>query len=87
MANWRIKSLDSILATAEKKPLSRTLGAFQTRQPALAAADPQGTFQLWTIGGHLYFGLTPHFRAFAIIRNSSIILEVHFLEMFDPYLV
>ena len=29
LANWRVKSLDSILATAEKKSLTRSLGPFQ----------------------------------------------------------
>ena len=29
MSKWRVKSLDAILATAEKKSLTRSLGAFQ----------------------------------------------------------
>ena len=39
--NWRIKPLDAILASAEKKSLTRTLGAFQLTMlgDVLANAD------------------------------------------------
>ncbi len=46
MADWRIKSLDSILATAEKKPLPRTLGAFQLTMLGIGGTIGTGIFVL-----------------------------------------
>ncbi len=42
----RIKSLDAILATAEKKPLARTLGAFQLTMLGVGAVIGTGIFVL-----------------------------------------
>ncbi|GGE09969.1 amino acid permease [Polymorphobacter glacialis] len=46
MANWRIKSLDTILATAEKKPLTRSLGAFQLTMLGIGGTIGTGIFVL-----------------------------------------
>ena len=46
MANWRIKSLDAILATAEKKPLKRTLGPFQLTMLGIGGTIGTGIFVL-----------------------------------------
>ncbi len=46
MNNLRIKSLDAILATAEKKGLSRTLGAFQLTLLGIGAVIGTGIFVL-----------------------------------------
>ncbi|KPF65476.1 amino acid permease [alpha proteobacterium AAP81b] len=46
MANWRIKSLDSILATAEKKSLTRSLGAFQLTMLGIGGIIGTGIFVL-----------------------------------------
>ena len=46
MANWRIKSLDSILATAEKKALTRSLGAFQLTMLGIGGIIGTGIFVL-----------------------------------------
>lgn len=46
MSNWRIKSLDSILATAEKKSLSRSLGAFQLTMLGIGGIIGTGIFVL-----------------------------------------
>jgi APA family basic amino acid/polyamine antiporter len=44
--NWRIKSLDDILANAEKKGLSRTLGGFQLMMLGIGAVIGTGIFVL-----------------------------------------
>ncbi len=44
--NWRIKPLDAILASAEKKSLSRTLGAFQLTMLGVGAVIGTGIFVL-----------------------------------------
>lgn len=44
--NWRIKPLDAILATAEKKSLKRTLGAFQLTMLGIGAVIGTGIFVL-----------------------------------------
>ena len=46
LANWRIKSLDSILATAEKKALHRSLGAFQLTMLGIGGIIGTGIFVL-----------------------------------------
>ncbi len=46
MANWRIKSLDAILATAEKKSLHRSLGAFQLTMLGIGGIIGTGIFVL-----------------------------------------
>lgn len=46
LANWRIKSLDSILATAEKKSLHRSLGAFQLTMLGIGGIIGTGIFVL-----------------------------------------
>lgn len=46
MIFWRIKSLDSILATAEKKSLKRTLGAWQLTLLGVGAIIGTGIFVL-----------------------------------------
>ncbi len=46
MADWRVKSLDSILATAEKKSLTRTLGAFQLTMLGIGGIIGTGIFVL-----------------------------------------
>lgn len=46
MAYWRVKSLDSILATAEKKSLTRTLGAFQLTMLGIGGIIGTGIFVL-----------------------------------------
>ncbi len=46
MIFWRVKSLDSILATAEKKALIRTLGAFQLTMLGIGAIIGTGIFVL-----------------------------------------
>jgi APA family basic amino acid/polyamine antiporter len=43
---WRIKSLDAILATAEKKSLTRSLGAFQLTMLGIGAVIGTGIFVL-----------------------------------------
>ncbi|MEA3197378.1 MAG: basic amino acid/polyamine antiporter, family [Gammaproteobacteria bacterium] len=44
--NWRIKPLDAILATAEKRSLSRTLGGFQLMMLGVGAIIGTGIFVL-----------------------------------------
>ena len=44
--NWRIKSLDAILATAERKPLTRSLGAFQLTMLGIGGTIGTGIFVL-----------------------------------------
>ena len=44
--NWRIKSLDAILATAEKKPLTRSLGPFQLTMLGIGGTIGTGIFVL-----------------------------------------
>jgi len=44
--NWRIKPLDAILASAEKRSLSRTLGAFQLMMLGVGAIIGTGIFVL-----------------------------------------
>ncbi len=44
--DWRIKSLDGILATAEKKPLTRSLGAFQLTMLGIGGTIGTGIFVL-----------------------------------------
>ncbi len=44
--NWRIKSLDNILATAEKKPLTRSLGPFQLTMLGIGGTIGTGIFVL-----------------------------------------
>lgn len=44
--NWRIKSLDAILATAQKKPLKRTLGPFQLTMLGIGGTIGTGIFVL-----------------------------------------
>ncbi len=46
LADWRIKSLDSILATAEKKSLTRSLGAFQLTMLGIGGIIGTGIFVL-----------------------------------------
>jgi APA family basic amino acid/polyamine antiporter len=46
LANWRIKSLDSILATAQKKSLTRSLGAFQLTMLGIGGIIGTGIFVL-----------------------------------------
>ncbi len=46
MIDWRVKSLDAILATAEKKSLHRTLGAFQLTMLGIGAIIGTGIFVL-----------------------------------------
>ena len=46
MANWRVKSLDSILATAEKKSLTRSLGPFQLTMLGIGGIIGTGIFVL-----------------------------------------
>ncbi|MGA9659017.1 MAG: amino acid permease [Asticcacaulis sp.] len=46
MNGWRIKSLDAILATAEKKSLHRSLGAFQLTMLGVGAVIGTGIFVL-----------------------------------------
>ena len=43
---WRVKSLDSILATAEKKSLTRSLGAFQLTMLGIGGIIGTGIFVL-----------------------------------------
>ena len=42
--NWRIKPLAEILASAEKKALTRTLGAFQLTTLGIGAVIGTGIF-------------------------------------------
>src|ERR1700760_5038969 len=44
--NWRIKPLDAILASAEKRSLTRSLGAFQLPMLGLGAVIGTGIFVL-----------------------------------------
>ena len=44
--DWRIKSLDAVLATAEKKPLTRSLGAFQLTMLGIGGTIGTGIFVL-----------------------------------------
>ena len=44
--NWRIKPLAAILATAEQRSLSRTLGAFQLTMLGVGAIIGTGIFVL-----------------------------------------
>ena len=46
MGNWRVKPLDAILATAEKKSLHRSLGAFQLTMLGIGAVIGTGIFVL-----------------------------------------
>ena len=46
MSTWRIKSLDAILATAEKRPLTRSLGAFQLTMLGIGGIIGTGIFVL-----------------------------------------
>src|SRR5947199_7452439 len=46
MNSWRIKPLDAILATAEKKALHRSLGAFQLTMLGIGAIIGTGIFVL-----------------------------------------
>jgi basic amino acid/polyamine antiporter, APA family len=46
MIFWRVKSLDEILATAERKSLTRTLGAFQLTMLGIGAIIGTGIFVL-----------------------------------------
>ncbi|WP_017666704.1 amino acid permease [Sandarakinorhabdus sp. AAP62] len=46
MNKWRVKSLDSILATAEKKSLTRSLGAFQLTMLGIGGIIGTGIFVL-----------------------------------------
>jgi len=46
MLFWRVKQLDDILATAERKSLSRTLGAFQLTMLGIGAIIGTGIFVL-----------------------------------------
>ncbi len=46
MADWRVKSLDSILATASKKSLTRSLGAFQLTMLGIGGIIGTGIFVL-----------------------------------------
>lgn len=46
MKNWRIKPLDAILATAQKKSLHRSLGAFQLTMLGIGAVIGTGIFVL-----------------------------------------
>ncbi|WP_439534815.1 amino acid permease [Polymorphobacter sp.] len=46
MTDWRVKSLDAILATAEKKSLTRTLGAFQLTMLGIGGIIGTGIFVL-----------------------------------------
>ncbi len=46
MNNWRIKPLDAILATAQKKSLHRSLGAFQLTMLGIGAIIGTGIFVL-----------------------------------------
>src|SRR5271170_3236710 len=43
---WRVKSLDRILASAEKKPLHRTLGPFQLTMLGIGGVIGTGIFVL-----------------------------------------
>src|SRR5271170_7351723 len=43
---WRVKSLDRILASAEKKPLHRTLGPFQLTMLGIGGIIGTGIFVL-----------------------------------------
>ena len=43
---WRVKSLDAILATAEKKSLHRSLGAFQLTMLGIGGIIGTGIFVL-----------------------------------------
>jgi APA family basic amino acid/polyamine antiporter len=44
--DWRIKSLDAVLATAKKKPLTRSLGAFQLTMLGIGGTIGTGIFVL-----------------------------------------
>src|SRR3546814_9591869 len=46
MIFWRVKPLDAILATADKKPLHRSLGAFQLTLLGIGAVIGTGIFVL-----------------------------------------
>ena len=50
MNSWRIKSLDSILATAERKSLRRTLGWFQLTLFGIGCVIGTGIFVLTAVG-------------------------------------
>lgn len=49
---WRIKPLDDILATAEKKSLKRTLGAFQLTMLGIGAIIGTGIFVLTSVAAN-----------------------------------
>ncbi|MGH8062395.1 MAG: amino acid permease, partial [Pseudoxanthomonas sp.] len=51
MSSWRIKPLDQILATAEKKSLKRQLGAFQLTMLGIGAIIGTGIFVLTAEAG------------------------------------
>src|SRR5690606_10760316 len=46
MSKWRVKSLDANLATAERKSLHRSLGAFQLTMLGIGAGSGTGIFVL-----------------------------------------
>lgn len=50
--NWRIKPLDQILATAEKKSLKRQLGAFQLTMLGIGAVIGTGIFVLTAVAAN-----------------------------------
>jgi basic amino acid/polyamine antiporter, APA family len=49
---WRIKSLDEIIEHAEKKPLKRTLGAFQLTMLGIGAVIGTGIFVLTAVAAN-----------------------------------
>ena len=51
MSSWRVKPLDQILATAEKKSLKRQLGAFQLTMLGIGAIIGTGIFVLTAEAG------------------------------------
>ena len=51
--NWRIKPLDAILASAEKKSLARTLGPFQLTMLGVGAVIGAGIFLGLAVGSHI----------------------------------
>ena len=51
MSSWRVKPLEQILATAEKKSLKRQLGAFQLTMLGIGAIIGTGIFVLTAVAG------------------------------------
>lgn len=49
MLFWRVKSLDKIIETAEKKALKRQLGAFQLTMLGIGAIIGTGIFVLTSV--------------------------------------